>query len=45
MSILLIFEIFMLDTFIDGMVDKIDNNLLKTTNKFLYRNKTCIPWI
>ncbi|MFR5683512.1 MAG: hypothetical protein ACLUD1_05545, partial [Clostridia bacterium] len=29
MSILLIFEVFMIDTFIDGMVDKIDNNLLK----------------
>ncbi len=29
MSILLIFEIFLLDTFIDGRVDKIDNNLLK----------------
>ncbi len=29
MCILLIFEIFMVDTFIDGMVDKIDNNLLK----------------
>ena len=29
MSILLIFELFMMDTFIDGMVDKIDNNLLR----------------
>ena len=29
MSILLIFELFMVDTFIDGMVDKIDNNLLR----------------
>ena len=29
MSILLLFELFMMDTFIDGMVDKIDNNLLK----------------
>lgn len=29
MFILLIFEIFILDTIIDGMVDKIDNNLLK----------------
>ncbi len=29
MSILLIFEIFLLDTLIDGMVDKIDNNLLR----------------
>lgn len=29
MSILLIFEIFLMDTIIDGMVDKIDNNLLK----------------
>ena len=34
MSILLIFEIFMLDTFIDGMVDKIDNNLLKQQINF-----------
>ena len=29
MSILLIFELFMVDTYIDGMVDKIDNNLLR----------------
>ncbi len=29
MCILLIFEIFIVDTIIDGMVDKIDNNLLK----------------
>ncbi len=29
MWILLIFELFMVDTFIDGMVDKIDNNLLR----------------
>ena len=29
MSILLIFEVFMIDTIIDGRVDKIDNNLLK----------------
>ncbi len=29
MSILLIFEIFMIETIIDGMVDKIDNKLLK----------------
>lgn len=29
MSILLIFELFMIDTFIDGSVDKIDNNILK----------------
>ena len=29
MSILLIFELFMMDTFVDGMVDKIDNNLLR----------------
>ncbi len=29
MSILLIFELFMVDTFIDGMVDKLDNNLLR----------------
>ena len=28
-SILLIFELFIVDTLIDGMVDKIDNNLLK----------------
>ncbi len=34
MSILLVFEIFMLDTFIDGMVDKIDNNLLKQQINF-----------
>ena len=29
LSIILIFEIFMMDSFIDGMVDKIDNTLLK----------------
>ncbi len=29
MSILLIFEVFMIDTFIDGRVDKIDNKLLR----------------
>lgn len=29
LSIVLIFEIFMIDSFIDGMVDKIDNTLLK----------------
>jgi len=28
-SILIIFELFMADTIVDGMVDKIDNNLLK----------------
>ena len=34
MSILLIFEVFLLDTVIDGMVDKIDNNLLKEQINF-----------
>lgn len=34
MSILLIFEIFMVDTLIDGSVDKIDNNLLKEQIEF-----------
>ena len=34
MCILLIFEIFLLDTFIDGRVDKIDNNLLKQQINF-----------
>ena len=29
MSILLLFELFMIDTFIDGSVDKINNNILK----------------
>ena len=29
MAILLLFELFMIDTFIDGSVDKIDNNILK----------------
>lgn len=29
LSIILIFEVFMVDSIIDGMVDKIDNNLLK----------------
>ena len=34
MTILLIFELFLLDTFIDGRVDKIDNNLLKQQINF-----------
>ena len=34
MCILLIFEIFMIDTLIDGSVDKIDNNLLKEQIEF-----------
>jgi len=34
MSILLIFELFMVDTFIDGSVDKIDNNILKQQIEF-----------
>ena len=34
MSILLIFEIFLIDTIIDGMVDKIDNKLLKQQINF-----------
>ena len=34
MCILLMFEVFMIDTFIDGSVDKIDNNLLKEQIEF-----------
>lgn len=34
MSILLISEVFLMDTIIDGMVDKIDNNLLKQQINF-----------
>ena len=34
MTILLIFEIFLVDTFIDGRVDKIDNELLKQQINF-----------
>ena len=34
MSMLLIFELFMVDTFIDGMVDKLDNKLLKEQIEF-----------
>mgnify|MGYP004464485861 CR=1 FL=1 len=34
MSILLIFELFIVDTMVDGMVDKIDNNLLKEQINF-----------
>ncbi len=34
LSFLLVFEIFMIDTFIDGMVDKIDNKLLKEQINF-----------
>ena len=35
MSIILIFELFMIDAFIDGSCDSLDNHLLK-------RNKTCL---
>ncbi len=35
MSMLLIFELFMVDTFIDGMVDKLDNKLLKEQIDFI----------
>ena len=34
MAMLLIFELFLIDTIIDGMVDKIDNNLLKQQIEF-----------
>ena len=34
MFIVLIFELFMIDTFIDGYVDKIDDNLLKQQIQF-----------
>lgn len=34
LAILLIFELFLVDTIIDGMVDKIDNNLLKQQINF-----------
>lgn len=34
LSIILIFEIFMVDSFIDGMVDKMDNTLLKEQLEF-----------
>ena len=34
MSILLIFELFIVDTMVDGMVDKIDNNLLREQINF-----------
>ena len=34
MGMLLIFELFMVDTFIDGMVDKLDNKLLKEQIEF-----------
>ena len=34
LSIILIFELFMVDTFIDNMVDKMDNNLLKEQLEF-----------
>ena len=34
LSFLLVFEVFMVDTFIDGMVDKIDNKLLKEQINF-----------
>ena len=35
MSILLLFELFMIDTLVDGMVDKIDNKLTSSTDRFL----------
>lgn len=34
MSMLLVFEVFMIDTFMDGMVDKLDNKLLKEQIEF-----------
>ncbi len=34
LSIILIFEVFMIDSLIDGMVDKMDNNLLKEQLEF-----------
>lgn len=34
LGILIIFEIFIMDSMIDGMVDKIDNNLLKQQINF-----------
>ena len=34
MGTLLLFELFMIDTFIDGMVDKLDNNLLQEQVEF-----------
>ena len=34
MTMLLIFELFMVDTFIDGMVDKLDNKLLREQIEF-----------
>lgn len=34
MSMLLIFEVFMIDTFMDGMVDKLDNKLLREQIEF-----------
>ena len=34
LSFLLVFEVFMVDTFMDGMVDKIDNKLLKEQINF-----------
>ena len=34
MGSLLLFELFMIDTFIDGMVDKLDNNLLQEQVEF-----------
>lgn len=34
MGTLLLFELFMIDTFIDGMVDKLDNNLLNEQLEF-----------
>ncbi|MBR3003327.1 MAG: hypothetical protein IKF38_07250 [Clostridia bacterium] len=34
MTILLLFELFMIDTFIDGQVDKIDNKILKEQLEF-----------
>lgn len=34
MTMLLVFEVFMIDTFMDGMVDKLDNKLLKEQIEF-----------
>ena len=42
MIIILIFELFIIDSLVDGMVDKLDNNLLNSASRFLRSNETFI---
>ena len=42
LATLLLFELFFIETFLSGMVDKIDNQLLKQQIDNVLRNETCL---